>query len=41
MSNEGLSATDRVRAETDESFADVDRDLAEVLEEVPSWVCGC
>ncbi len=34
MSNKRLSATDRVRAEIDGLFADVDRDLAEVLEEV-------
>jgi transposase-like protein len=32
--NKRLSATDRVRNEIDELFADVDRDLAEVLEEV-------
>lgn len=34
MSDKRLSATDRVRADIDELFADVERDLAEVLEEV-------
>lgn len=41
MPKQRLSATDRVRNEIDELFADPARELGDVFEEVTQLGCGC